>query len=97
MYIIASHYSNEHCSEFNSVSIEQILYRDKDEAIKKATQFFEDSRDNDLDADSMVAVETKDIDEFKGAPIVFGVGEYEEDNYSGYHLIYAVLEVIERN
>lgn len=97
MYIIASHYSNEQDSKFNDITIEPTLYRDKNEAIAKAKQRFIDDQDNDRDADSMVSVGTSDITEFDGAPVVFGIGEYEEDNYSGYHLVYAVIEVVERN
>ena len=97
MYIIASHYSNDRDGVGNTVTIYPIVFHDMNAAIQKAKQRFIDDQDKDRDADSMVAVNTSDVTEFDGAPVVFGIGEYEEDDYELYHLIYAVIEVNEQS
>lgn len=97
MYIIASHYSNDRDGVGNTVTIYPIVFYDINAAVQKAKQRFIDDQDNDRDTDSMVAVNTSDVTEFDGAPVVFGIGEYEEDDYELYHLIYAVIEVTEQS
>ena len=96
MYIIASLYSNDRDGVVDTVTIYSIVFHDINAAVQKAKQLFVDDQDNDRDADSMGTVNTSDVTEFDGAPVVFGIGEYEVDYYSGYHLIYAVIEVTEQ-
>lgn len=97
MYIIARHYSNEEDSVFDSVTIEHTLIRDLKEAVENAKQLFNDNRDEDRDAGNLVPITTCDVYEFDGAPVVFGTGEYEEEDYTAYHLVYAVIEVSEQS
>lgn len=96
MYIIASHYSNDRDGVFDSVTIHPIVFHDINAAVQKAKLLFVDDQDSDRDADSVVTVNTSDVTEFDGAPVVFGIGEYEEDCYNSYHIIYAVIEVNEQ-
>ena len=97
MYIIACKYCNDRDGVGNTVTIHPIVFHDINAAVQKAKQLFVDDQDNDRDADNMVAVNTSDVTEFDGAPVVFGIGEYEEDCYNSYHIIYAVIEVNEFN
>lgn len=97
MYIIASHHSNEENYVFDSVIIERTLIRDLNEAIEKAKQLFNENHDEDRDAGNLVPITTCDVYEFNGAPVVFGIGEYEDDDYESYHLVYAVIEVSEQS
>lgn len=96
MYIIASKYSNDRDGVGDTATIYPIVFHDINAAVQKAKQLFVDDQDNDRDADSMVVVNTGDVTEFDGAPVVFGIGEYEDDDYELYHLIYAVIEVNEQ-
>lgn len=92
MFIVLSHYSNSQDLISNQVKVESGIFTKKENAIAKAKQLFEESRDTDLTDDEVTEVSTGDVDEF-GNPVVFGIGEYKEAEYNEYHLVYGVVEI----